>query len=909
MEKTYKDTLLMPKTDFEMKANLRIKEPLIQKLWEDKNIYKKLMDKNFGKPNFLLHDGPPFANGNIHIGHAMNKVLKDIIVRSKWFSGFYSPYVMGWDTHGLPIEHALLKDQPNLLKQKTRTEFIEMCSEFANKNVKNQLGQFKRLGLCTDYNDIYSTDAKDFKADQLTIFAKMVISGDVYKALKPVYWSWSSQTALAEAEVEYANRKSNSLYLNFKVTKGNELVQPGDSILVWTTTPWTLPSNLAIAFHPKINYSIVENEGKRYIVATNLVNKVIEKLSLKSAVTKTSFLGEKLSGVMYQHCLYNKVLPLIPATYVSDSDGTGLVHNAPGFGFDDYIACGAFNIKPFAPIDSYGKFTSDVNDEELVSKFYEDTNEIIISRLMKSNNFMFCEIIEHSAAHDWRTKKPVIYRATNQWFVNVKKYKEKIISNIENISAYPQWAKNRLISMIDGREEWTISRQRYSGVPITIIYDENNQPIIDKEVFNKIISEVRKNGTNIWYEKDASYFLNSNYDLNKKYSKETDIMDVWFDSGTTYSILKQRFNSNQADLYIEGHDQFRGWFNSSITTSVMTQGISPYKAFFSHGFTLDEKGNKMSKSIGNVIDPLTVCDEFGAEILRLWVANSNFMEDLRIGKNTISQFSESYRKIRNSIFKFILSNINGYKLDRTSLNNLKIEDKYVVERCKEVFSKVKDAYQRYSLVEVTTSLNNLLTELSAWYFETIKDSLYCDAIDSLRRRQIQATLNVVFYTYLVSLTPILPHTCEEAYQSYNCENKVESVMLLDFDFLDNLLNSIQIKDSVNFNKFFEFKEAIYKQIELLRNQGVIGKSIEATVNISTNKSNIDYLKLFNLASLLNVCEVKLIDSQNESISVEHSDGIKCLRCWNIYSKTKMYNEEICNRCAEVINEKKPDQCS
>ncbi|MDR2829408.1 MAG: isoleucine--tRNA ligase, partial [Mycoplasmataceae bacterium] len=599
----FKDTLNILNTDFEMRANLPVKELSIQKMWKDNDIYQKILLKNKGKQQKTLHDGPPYANGSIHVGHALNKILKDIIVRRWNLEGFYSHYIPGWDTHGMPIEHALIKKGVNTNPNQTIAEKRENCRAFALEQAIVQQNQFARLGLETDFKDIYHTLDKNFEKHQLEVFVKAVEEGLVYQDLKPVFWSWSSQTALAEAEVEYADEESNSIYVTFEIVKGNEFVNPGEKLLVWTTTPWTLPANQAIAVNPEFVYCKVKVNNEIYICAKALVEKLKTELNWDSYEIISDIFGNTFEGVTYKHMLYGTVSPVISATYVIDSNGTGLVHNASGFGNDDYLACKRYGIKPYVPIDAYGKFTNESIDPQLVGMFYENANAIIIQKLKDAGALLKHEVIKHSVAHDWRTKKPVMYRATKQWFVNINKIKPGMISELDKVNFPNSLNKTQMIDTIKNRVEWCISRQRYWGVPITIIFDENDQPILNKEVFDKIIDIISVEGSNVWFEKDATYFLPDSFDKTKSYRKETDIMDVWFDSGTTWTVLLEHGLQYPAELYLEGKDQFRGWYNSSLINSYIFNKVAPFKQLLGCGFVLDEKGMKMSKSLGNVVDP------------------------------------------------------------------------------------------------------------------------------------------------------------------------------------------------------------------------------------------------------------------------------------------------------------------
>lgn len=897
----YKRTLNMPTTEFEMKANLNQKEPKIQSQWVLDKIEKKILAKNkASKKVYTLHDGPPYANGDVHLGHSLNKIIKDFIVRYKSMKGYYSKYIPGWDTHGLPIEQELLKKGLNKDPNLTVTQKRKNCKDFALDNVYKQKDQFRRLGILSEMDEIYITCDPDYEVKQLRIFAKMLAKGLIYQDLKPVYWSWSSQTALADAEIDYKEVESDSIYVAFTITENNDVVHKNDKIIIWTTTPWTLPSNLAVAVNPKTTYARVKVDKEYYIVALSLVDKLAEKLSWEKYDVVGEFLGKELDKLNYKHPLYSKKTHVILAAYVSDKDGTGLVHNAPGFGHDDYLACKKYGIKVFCPIDNYGKFTEEVKDKELVGKFYVDANPIIIDRLSKDNSLLLSEKIKHQAAHDWRTKKPIIYRATKQWFVNISKINSDIIKSLNKVKSIDPSIITKMKEMINNRQEWCISRQRIWGVPIPIIYDKDDNPILDKKLIDHTIDLIEEEGLNIWYTEDAKYFLPEGYNTSKKYVKETDIMDVWFDSGTSYSILKDNKIPFPADLYFEGKDQFRGWFNSSVITSVAVNNVAPYKTLLTHGFVLDESGNKMSKSAGNGIDPMKVCDELGADVLRIWVASCDFLEDVRISKDILNQAAETYRKIRNTLFKFMLGNLSDFSIKQFKGIKYSPADYYVQTIMMETIKEVDEYYDKFNYKAIIKLINKNITELSSWYFDYIKDILYCEKKDNPTRVGIQGTLYILLDSYLKLLAPIIPHTCDEAYNFLEKKTKEKSIHLEDFaDF------KVEVKNRANletWNEFFKIKNEIYSELEKARSEKTISHNNEAIVSInSVNKMPFDdetMKKYLNLAGFSSTVKTK----GDNSIKIKSSKYTKCDRCWNYYSKDNMskVEKEICVRCEKVI---------
>ncbi|MGL5630255.1 MAG: isoleucine--tRNA ligase [Mycoplasmoidaceae bacterium] len=891
----YKLTLLMPKTDFEMKANLSIKEPKIQENWINIELDYKVQQKNKNFPYFILHDGPPYANGNIHVGHSLNKILKDIIIRYKNMNNFNAIYIPGWDTHGMPIEIELLKKGINNNSELSISEKRDNCSQFALNWIEKQKKQFLRLGMLSPMINIYRTLDNDYEIEQLKIFNKMLNINLIYQDYKPIYWSPSSKTALAEAEVEYKNIESHSIYVAFTVLESN-ILEFNDKLIIWTTTPWTIPSNLAIAVNADIVYSRVWTNKGVIIVSKSSLNKIFQKLKIDNYKLISEYKGSEFEGTTYKHPLYEKSGLVIIADYVSDSDGTGLVHNAPGFGHEDYMACKKYGIPPFCPINDSGVFTDEINDSELVFHFYDNVNDNIIDRLEKSRNLLWKEKIKHSAAHDWRTKKPLIYRSTKQWFVNISKIRAEINDALNSVTSIQgDSIINRIKEMINNRQEWCISRQRYWGVPIIIIYDENDIPLIDLNLQNKIISILKKEGINTWYVKDAFYFLPDNYDKSKKYRKEIDTMDVWFDSGTSHNILSLNKLPYPADLYFEGKDQFRGWFNSSLITGVAYHNKAPYKSLLCHGFVLDKDGKKMSKSLGNVVDPIKVCSEYGADVLRIWVASTDYSSDVRIFPELIKQNAEIYRRIRNTIFKFILGNLNDFnENDNVEYSDI---DYYILYILKMKIKEILVSYENFDFKNIIKIINEFTIELSSWYFDYIKDYLYCERKNNPKRKGIQSVLHKIMYSYLIILNPIIPHTCEEAYSQFNCKEKKPSIQLEDFG---NLLDLEIVPVSIErWNDFFNLKNSIFIKLEESRKNKIINKNNEAKVLIHSEKLPF---RVDELVRMFNIAEIKYLKKSKFWISIRKTKYLKCYRCWNHVSKKWMYDNDICQRCFDVIRD-------
>ena len=892
----YKKTLLMPSTGFEMKANLNQKEPLIQQQWIYDNIYELTLQKNRNNEQFILHDGPPYANGDIHVGHALNKIIKDIIIRYKLISGNYAPIIYGWDTHGLPIENAIAKKSKDFETISDPVEKRKKCRQYALEQVNKQQNQFARLGLLTNWEKKYLTLDNSFIMDELYLFLKMVERKLVFQDFKPVYWSWSTKSALAEAEIEYKEVVDPSIYICFKIAEENAIIPINTNLIIWTTTPWTIPSNLAIAVNPNFEYSLIKYKNEHYLIAKNLMDKIVNKLGFNNEYELIKNIdGKDLENLKYNHPFYNRKSPIILAEYVSDQDGTGLVHNAPGFGLDDYYACKKYGIEVFCPIDDNGKFDNSINDNELQGVFYTKANEIIIDRLRKNNSLLLVENITHSVAHDWRSKKPVMYRATKQWFVNISAISNEIEKNLDlYVSSYNKKTIERIKEMVLKRKEWCISRQRVWGVPIPIIFDENREPIYNLSLINHIINIFQNEGIDVWFEKEVDYFIPKWMDRQKKYYKEKDIIDVWFDSGSSFNILKHYNLHYPADLYFEGSDQFRGWFNSSLINGIIMNNKTPYSNLLQHGFVLDEKGNKMSKSLGNTVDPLKICNEYGADVLRIWATTNDYSSDLRIGDNIIKQSAETYRKIRNTLLRYSLSNLFDFDPDKDLVNEFRIEDLYVLDKLNSLIESSNQNYNEYNFINIIKDVSNFTIDLSQWYFEIIKDELYCGNKDSIVRKQIQSTIFIILLNVLIILNPIIPHTCEEAYSFLNMQSKKKSIMLesfpkkLDFKINNNIKN--MMKD------FFKLKDEIYVAIEEARNQSIIKKSNEATI-ITNNNYNI---KEETLAKWLNVAEV-IIDQNVNKIQIINKNYKKCLRCWNHFKDNDMANEEICIRCNTVIN--------
>ena len=874
-----KETLIMPKTDFGMKAGLGQKEPEWQKLWKDLDVYNKRLELNKDKKMFYLHDGPPYANGNIHVGHALNKILKDIIVRHKNMNGFNAPFICGWDTHGLPIEQMVTKSGIDR-KTTPALKFREECEKYARTQIEMQITQFERLGLMTDFNKKYVTLEPWYEEKQLEIFYDMLHKGFVFKGLKPVYWSWSSESALAEAEIEYADKRSPSIYVAFKITEGTH---KDCELVIWTTTPWTMPANRAIAVGEKIVYAIVEANSRKFIVAKSLSDSFIEACGFEGAKVTKEVVGSDLLDNKYFHPLTNATNPVLIGHHANEEGGTGLVHIAPGHGEDDYIIGQKHDLETACVVDEKGMMNELAG--EYVGMFYEDANKDIGMKLEELGNLLKLQFIKHSYPHDWRTKKPIIFRATPQWFVTIKDLKDKILNEVNNkINWTPDWGSSRMNNMMENRGDWCISRQRLWGVPIPLFYNEKGEVLMDKDQDKHILNLVKEHGTNIWYEKECDDLLIDKY-KGKGFTKENDIMDVWFDSGTSYNAVGSYFGlGTDVDLYLEGSDQYRGWYNSSLITSVATMGKSVYKGILSHGFVLDGKGKKMSKSVGNVIDPLKVCNKTGADILRLWVAQSQFTADVRVSDEIIQKSGELYRKIRNT-FKFGLGNIVDLK-QKDLVTDIKAEANiYMMNRLNNLIAEIEVSFNEYNFNELLTKLMHFITnDLSSFYFDFTKDVLYCNDVNDEYRKEIVSVIYYIIDAMARILAPIIPHTCEEVYSMLDIDNKAESIHLLDYPK--------QIKLNKSWDKaadFFTLKEKAYKLIEDARNEKKVGKSLEVHLTVPTE---YNFFTNELLEEYLIVSKV----SFGSDFKVEQAEGKKCERCWKVHND----DTDLCTRCNKVV---------
>jgi isoleucyl-tRNA synthetase len=909
MAKEYKDTLLMPQTAFEMRGNLPKKEPQVQERWEQINLYEKIMKRNENKPYFVLHDGPPYANGNIHIGHALNKILKDFVVRYKNMNGYLSPYIPGWDTHGLPIETALTKSGVNR-KELTPAEFRKRCEEYALEQVANQKVQFKRLGVIGEWDNPYITLQKKYEAEQIKVFAKMVERGLIYKGVRPVYWSWSSESALAEAEIEYQDKKSPSIYVAFDVLDTKGVLEGDEKFIIWTTTPWTIPGNLAISLHPEIDYAVVQTSKAKYIVAESLVEGLTAELGWENVSVLKTYKGEELENITCKHPLYDRESRIILGEHVT-AEATGCVHTAPGHGEDDFRVGQEYGLDVLCIADEQGKLTKETLYFE--GLHVDDANKAIGQMLEEVGALLKLSFIKHSYPHDWRTKKPIIFRVTPQWFASIEGLKDQMMKEIEQVEWLPKWGDTRLGNMVKDRKDWCISRQRVWGVPIPVFYAENGQEILDPVVIKHVSDLFAKHGSNVWFEWDAAALLPEGFthpgSPNGKFKKETDIMDVWFDSGTSHhGVLVERGLPYPADLYLEGSDQYRGWFNSSLSTGVAMTNKAPYKTVVSHGFVLDGEGRKMSKSMGNVIDPIKVMNQSGADILRLWVSSVDYQADVRISDDLMKQVSEAYRKIRNTL-RFLLGNLNDFhaKTDYIPYAELGEVDQFVMVKLNELTKQVLDAYDRYAFDEVYRHVNNYITQfLSAFYLDFTKDILYIEKQDDHARRSIQTVLYENFVHLTKLLAPIVSHTMDEAYMQLN-DVEEESVHLTDMPQVRTYSNASDLL--TKYDQFLDIRDIVLKALEEARNKKIIGKSFNAKVTLYPTPELKTFLDSVegNLAQIFIVSQLEIIEGSAPvgtfemdglSVLVTNAEGHTCSRCWQVVSEVN--EDELCSRCESVI---------
>lgn len=913
-KKDYGKTLNLPKTDFPMRGNLPENEPKIFEEIFQNDLYEKMLKKNEGKEPFVLHDGPPYANGQIHAGHALNKVLKDTIVRYKNLKGYYTPFVPGFDTHGMPTEKKAIEKLGLNRDEIPVAQFRDTCKEFTKEYKDIQIQGFKRLGILADWKNPYITYDPKMEARQLGVFGTMYKKGYIYKGLKPVYWCTDCETALAEAEIEYENTKSNTAYVKFPVIEGNGLFDERDSyVVIWTTTPWTLPGNTGITIGGDFKYSLVDVQGEKLIMASELVEKVMQIAKIEDYSILREFEGKQLEGVKCKHPFLEResrvVLGSDDTILVELDTGTGAVHTAPGYGKEDYL-CGLKNgLDMVVTVDSKGHQTKEAGP--FAGMFYAKSDKVIIKWLEDNNLLLAKQEIVHSYPHCWRCKKPVIYRATSQWFASVDGFRKEALEAIKNVKWYPTWGEERITKMIEDRNDWCISRQRTWGVPLPIFYCKNcEKEYVTPESLDKIQNIVREKGTNAWFEMSEKELMPDGAKCKEcghtEFKKERDIMDVWFDSGSTHESVLQERGLPEANLYLEGSDQYRGWFQSSLLTSIATKDKAPYKEVVTHGYVVDEQGRKMSKSLGNGIDPMDMINEFGADILRLWALSSDYTSDVSISKGIIKQVSEVYRKIRNTC-RFILGNINDLDVDNlTTYNQLLEIDKWALIKLNNLIKVCTEAYDAYDFNKAYQAINNFcVVQMSNFYLDIIKDRLYTAKPDSIERRAAQTTMYIILDALVKILAPMTCFTAEEIwkYMPHSASENQESVMLTQYPEVNNEYDNKELEEK--WNKIIKLKDIVSKKLEEARTEKIIGHSLNAKVTIYANANDYEFLKNNQelLMTVFIISDLQLEKSDEEmKVEVEQAKGQKCERCW-MYSKTvgqDKDNPTICNRCSQAI---------
>ena len=929
MAKDYNATLNLPKTDFPMRAGLPKREPDMLKAWEQQDVYHELLKKNEGHPRFALHDGPPFSNGDIHMGHALNKSIKDFIIRSYAMRGYYTPYIPGWDNHGMPIESAIIKEQKLNHKAMSVSAFRSACHDYAEKYVQRQMAGFKRLGILGDWEHPYKTMNKSFEAEETRIFGRMYKKGYIYKGLKPVYWCPKDETALAEAEIEYQDDPCTTVYVKFAMGDDKGRLSHLDTsrlyFLIWTTTIWTLPGNIGISLHPDESYAIVRAaNGESYILAEPLVEKVMKVGGIESYEIVETHPGSFFEYMQARHPFLDKPSLIMNADYVTMEDGTGCVHTAPGFGADDYKTCMRYGTELVVPVDDQGRHTDYAG--KYAGLKTDESNPIILADMKAAGSLFASAEITHSYPHCWRCKSPIIFRATPQWFCSVESFKDEAVRACDDVKWLPAWGKDRMIAMIRERADWCISRQRRWGLPIPVFYCEDcGKPICTDETIEAVAAVYEKDGSNAWFDREASELLPEGFVCphcgGTHFTKETNTLDGWFDSGSSHFASMQRDQGFwPADMYLEGGDQYRGWFQSSLLTAVGALGKgAPYRECLTHGWTVDEKGRTMHKSLGNGVDPADLIKEFGADMVRLWAGSADYHVDVRSDKGVFKQLSQNYLKFRNTA-RYCLGNLDGF--DPNALvapEDMLPLDRWAVTRLNALIEKVAQAYDDYEFHVVSHAINDFcVVELSSFYLDIIKDRLYCEERDSLVRRSAQTALWLILDSMTRMFAPILAFTCDEIWQAmphregddernvvYNTMNK---------PFADYALDESEM---ARWDKLISLRDDVNVVLESARAAKRIGKPLEAAVTLraedSAAKELLDAVSDMDLADLLIVSECLVREDGGDEenavagngssnrglhITVTEASGVKCPRCWK--QSTKANADGLCPRCAAVV---------
>jgi isoleucyl-tRNA synthetase len=915
----YRHTLNLPKTNFPMKANLPKREPEMLAVWEAKGIYHQITEAAKGRTKYILHDGPPYANGHIHLGHVLNKVLKDFIVKSKFMTGFDSRYVPGWDCHGLPVEHEVEKSLGSKKGELSIVEIRKRCRDYATQFVGIQREEFKRLGVFGEWENPYLTMNFAYQATIVREFGKFLLNGSVYKGKKPVHWCPTCKTALAEAEVKYEDHRSPSIYVKFKMVSdiGKDFQTPKEKpvyVIIWTTTPWTIPANLAIALHPDFTYVAVDIGGEVYILAEGLLESVMEKFGIKKYKVLEKFPGKRLEGLRCRHPFLDRDSIIILASYVTLDAGTGCVHTAPGHGQEDYESGIQYGLEIYSPVDDNGRFTQEV--PYFAGQFVFDANEAVNQKLKEVGALLKVEVMEHSYPHCWRTNDPIIFRATEQWFISMEKtgLRKNALKAINEVTWIPPWGRDRIYGMVDNRPDWCISRQRAWGIPITVFYCSScKQPLINQETIDHVARLFEEKGADIWFEMEAHQLLPKGAHCaqcgGKEFTKEMDILDVWFDSGVSYAAILEKRDDLEfpASLYLEGSDQHRGWFHSSLLTSVGTRGCAPYLSVLTHGFFVDGEGKKMSKSTGNVIASEEVIDQLGADVLRLWVAGEDYRDDMKISNEILKRLADAYFRIRNT-YRFLLGNLYDFvpEKDWMAYQEIYEIDRWALHRLQKLILRVRDAYERFEFHIVYHSIQNFCAvEMSALYFDILKDRLYTFPARSKGRRSAQTVLYEILKALACLMAPILTFTAEEVWKYIpSGPGKAESVHLMPFpesqsEYLDEALEN-------QWEKIWEVRTVVNKALEEARKERRIGLSLDAQVHLHLPEKLFEFIHVYekDLKSIFIVSSVTLHKDEKETrAEVLRADGKKCERCWNFDVSVSRHSEHplICQRCVEALH--------
>lgn len=923
----YEKTLNLPKTDFPMRANLPKREPEILEFWKEINLYQLVQEANAGRPKFILHDGPPYANGHIHLGTTLNKVLKDIVVKFRSQTGYDAPFVPGWDTHGLPIEQQAIKDLGLDRKNIDVVQFRRHCRDYALRFVDIQREEFKRLGVRGDWEHPYLTLEPHFEAEQIGVFGEMAKKGYIYKGLRPVYWCVHCETALAEAEIEYADKRSPSIYVKFPVREAHGLFSPeGAYVVIWTTTPWTLPANLGICLNPEFDYALVRVGEERYLIAAALVESVMAKLGITDYSLEKTFKGSELEKGVCCHPFYERDSLLVLGEHVTLDQGTGCVHTAPGHGHEDFAVGRIYDLGVISPVNNSGYFEAEAGP--FAGMFYEDANRAIIEELKNRRMLLHEEEIIHQYPHCWRCKQPVLYRATEQWFASIDGFRQQALQAIDEVKWIPAWGRDRIYNMIADRGDWCISRQRTWGVPIPIFYCDNcGEVIINEATISRVQELFREHGSDVWFMREAKELLPPGFVCpscgGDNFRKETDTMDVWFDSGSShFGVLEHRAELRwPADLYLEGSDQHRGWFNSSLCTSVAVRGVAPYRAVLTHGYVVDEQGRKMSKSLGNVINPLEVIKDMGADILRLWVSSADYKNDVAVSNNILKQMAEAYRKIRNTC-RFILGNLYDFDPVQHQVPDVALLplDRWALLKLNRLIKRVTDAYENYEFHIVYHSVHNFCTvDMSALYLDIIKDRLYVSPPDSVERRAAQTVLYKVIEALVRLLAPVLAFTTEEIWRYLPpVEGRPLSVQLAGWPAVEEKFLDEEMEK--RWERLWEVRSVVSKALELARQNKVIGHSLGAKVELYPDRQWYGFLLSWGerLAEIFIVSQVELhlpgTPVPEDAYASEELSGLavrtipaggrKCSRCWHYHEAVGQNSEypELCPRCVSVVQQ-------